>query len=154
MHCKSVGVSPSAPLVDPQSLQLLMVVWGGGGVSAPRILVTLSGNICCISSPLNGDKNKEGEGKNASCCVDPSEGLEPCHSSLSLHQLSLIAREDRIPRAQLFFILFGASEAWKAKGLLLIFLLVFFFFLSFLTICSLRMRHSFHTAPSASSTQK
>lgn len=97
-----------------------------GGL-APRSLVTLSGNICRISSPLNGDEDKEGEGKNTCCCVNPREGLEPCHSSLSLHQLSLIAREDRIPRTQLFFILFGASEAWKAKGLLLIFLLVFFF---------------------------
>jgi len=60
---------------------------------------------------LSGNEDKGEEGKNTSCCVNPREGLEPCHSSLSLHQLSLIAVEDRIPRAQLFFILFGASEA-------------------------------------------
>lgn len=82
----------------------------------------------CISASLKRDEDKGKEGKNTPCCVNPREGLEPCHSSLSLHQLSLIAREDRIPRAQLFLILFGASEAWKAKGLLLIFFVSFFFF--------------------------
>lgn len=82
----------------------------------------LSGNISAAYLPLEkGEKDKGEDGKNTPCCVNPGEGLEPCHSSLSLHQLSLIATEDRIPRAQLFLILFGASEAWKAKGLLLIF---------------------------------
>ncbi|CAG13087.1 unnamed protein product [Tetraodon nigroviridis] len=65
----------------------------------------------CVSVTLQSDEEKGGVGKDTACCVDPREGLEPCHSSLSLHQLSLIAREDRIPRAQLFLILFGACEA-------------------------------------------
>lgn len=89
----------------------------------------LSGNISAAYLPLEkGEEDKGGDGKNTPCCVNPGEGLEPCHSSLSLHQLSLIATEDRIPRAQLFLILFGASEAWKAKGLLLIFFLLVFFY--------------------------
>lgn len=82
----------------------------------------------CISASRKGEQDKGKDGKNTPCCVNPGEGLEPCHSSLSLHQLSLIATEDRIPRAQLFLILFGASEAWKAKGLLLIFFVSFFSF--------------------------
>lgn len=101
----------------------------------------------CISAmKIKEEMVKKKKKNHTPCCVNPGEGLEPCHSSLSLHQLSLIAREDRIPRAQLFFILFGASEAWKAKGLLLIFL-CYFFFLSSPTILSLRVRHSVHTVP-------
>lgn len=92
-----------------------------------------------------------------SCCVNSREGLEPRHSLFSLHQLSLIAKEDRIPWAQLFFILFGAFEACKVKGLLLIFslflVLVFFSLCVFLTILTLRKRQSFHTMPSSLSTQ-
>lgn len=72
----------------------------------------LSGNISAAYLPLEkGEEDKGDDGKNTPCCVNPGEGLEPCHSSLLLHQLSLIATEDRIPRAQLFLILFGASEA-------------------------------------------
>lgn len=109
------------------------------------------GNISAAFLPLWREmKIKEKNGKNTPCCVNPREGLEPCHSSLSLHQLSLIAREDRRPQALLFLLLFGA---WKVKGLLLIFFQIFFSFLSSPAILSLRVTHSFQTVPPSPSTQ-
>lgn len=99
-------------------------------------------------------KIKEKKGKNTPCCVNPREGLETCHSSLSLHQLSLIAREDRRPQARLFLILFGAFAGMKSERAAFDLFSVFFFsVLSSPAILSLRVTHSFHTVPPSPSTQ-
>lgn len=91
----------------------------------------------CISDTLKGEQDKGGVGeKTPSRCVSPREGLEPCHSRLSLHQLSLIAREDRRPRARSFLILFSAFRRVKGELLLLIFSLIRFFFSVIPTILS------------------
>lgn len=68
--------------------------------------------------------------------MSPREGLEPCHSRLSLHQLSLIAREDSGLRARSFLILFSAFRRVKGELLLLIFSLICFFFSVIPTILS------------------
>lgn len=120
---------PPHPTAHPPLSQSHQPLWLRFGIG--DCAVFLERYFSCISDTLKGEEDKGGVGeKTPSRCVSPREGLEPCHSRLSLHQLSLIAREDRIPRAQLFLILFGASEAWKAKrpAFDLFFLLVFFFF--------------------------
>lgn len=123
--CMKVCLCPLASLTPLKSHQPPWLIFG-----TLNHIVFIWKNFSWISATPKGDEDKGKEGKNTPCCVNPREGLELCHSSLSLHQLSLIAREDRIPSAQLFLILFGASEAWKAKGLLLIFFVSFFFFFS------------------------
>lgn len=91
----------------------------------------------CISDTLKGEEDKGGVGeKTPSRCVSPREGLEPCHSRLSLHQLSLIAREDSRPRARSLLILFSAFRRVKGELLLLIFSLIRFFFSVIPTILS------------------
>ncbi len=99
--------------------------------------VFLERYFSCISDTLKGEEDKGGVGeKTPSRCVSPREGLEPCHSRLSLHQLSLIAREDRRPQARSFLILFSAFRRVKGELLLLIFSLIRFFFSVIPTILS------------------
>lgn len=91
----------------------------------------------CISDTLKGEEDKGGVGeKTPSRCGSPREGLEPCHSCLSLHQLSLIASEDRRPQARSLLILFSAFRRVKGELLLLIFSLICFFFSVIPTILS------------------
>lgn len=99
--------------------------------------VFLERYFSCISDTLKGEEDKGGVGeKTPSRCVSPREGLEPCHSCLSLHQLSLIASEDRRPQAWSFLILFSAFRRVKSELLLLIFFLICFFFSVIPTILS------------------
>lgn len=69
----------------------------------------------CICATRRGERDKGEEGEKHTLLCESQKGLEPCHSSYSLHQLSLIAREDRRPEARLFLILFGAFWGMKSE---------------------------------------
>lgn len=129
--CMQVCSCPLAPLTPLQSHQPPCLRFG-----TLNHIVFIWKYFSCISATLKGDEDKGEEGKNTPCCVNPREGLEPCHSSLSLHQLSLIAREDRRPQARSFLILFSAFRRVKGELLLLIFSLIRFFFSVIPTILS------------------
>lgn len=149
---QEVCLFPIVALTPPQSHQHSWLRFG-----TLDHIVFIWKYFSCISATLKGDEDKGQEGgKNTPCCVNPRVGLEPCHSSLSLHQLSLIAREDRRPRARLFLILFGAFWGMKSERPAFdLFFFLFFFspFLSSSAILSLRVTHSFHTVPPSPSTQ-